>query len=67
MNIHLSFAPKLLDKNAAAYYLSTSTRKLDELQALGKVTPRALGNKRVYLRDELDDFASSLGEWKATA
>ncbi|GAA3510359.1 hypothetical protein GCM10022234_00800 [Aeromicrobium panaciterrae] len=63
MNVTIGFPPKLMEKQTAALYLSTSTRKLDELQSQGVITPRKLGNKRVYVRDELDTYAESLPEW----
>ena len=65
MTTHASFAPALMDKNTAAWYLNISLRKLDTLQAQGRITPLALDGKRQYNREELDAYARSLPEWKS--
>ena len=57
------YPPRLLSREDAADYLSISARKLDELQAQGRVIPKALDGRRVYLRDDLDAFARALPDW----
>jgi len=64
MNLHMSFAPKLMGEEAAAFYLDISIRKLAQLQAQGRLIPKALDNKRGFLRDDLDAFAESLPDWE---
>lgn len=61
----LSFPPVLLSREEAAAYLADiSVRKLDELQAQGRIIPKALDGKRGYLREDLDEFARSLPDWE---
>lgn len=65
MTAHLAYAPVLLGRDEAAAYLGgISIRKLDELQAQGRIIPKALDGRRVYARDELDRFAATLPDWK---
>lgn len=59
-----AFAPKLLNRQQACWYLGDiSPRKLDQLQAEGHISPKALGGVRGYLRDDLDRLAESLKDW----
>ena len=61
----LSFPPRLLSREDAAAYLGgISVRKLDELQAQGRIIPKALDGRRGYLRDDLDEFARGLPDWE---
>lgn len=55
--------PVLFDVESAATYLSISVRKLAEYQAAGLIIPKAIGTKRVYHRDDLEDFAKRLPDW----
>ena len=60
----LPYPPILLSREEAAAYLAgISPRKLDELQAQGRIIPKALDGRRGYLRDDLDAFARSLPDW----
>ena len=63
LSSHVTFAPALMDKHTAAWYIGISLRKLDQLQAENRITPKALDGKRLYSRDELDVYARSLPEW----
>ena len=55
--------PALFDVDSAAEYLAMSTRKLAEYQAAGLIIPKQVGNKRVYHRDDLEEFAKRLPDW----
>lgn len=58
------WTPILFSREDAAIYLGgISVRKLDELQAQRRIVPRALDGRRVYLRDELEEFARGLPGW----
>lgn len=59
------FAPVVMEKSQAAFYLSVSSRKFDDLIAQGRVTPYRLDGKRVFKRDDLDEIARELPEWKS--
>jgi len=58
----IEFAPALMTRDIAAFYLSMSTRDLDRLRDAGHLT--AVGDsKRVkYLKKDLDAYAESLPE-----
>lgn len=64
MNRNAAYAPALMGEDAAAYYLDISTRKLNELQAQGRLIPKKLDGKRGFLRSDLDTFAESLPDWE---
>lgn len=60
--IRIEFAPALMTREIAAYYLSMSTRELDLLKNRGVIT--AYGNsKRVkFKKTDLDDYIERLPE-----
>lgn len=60
--MRIEFAPALMTREIAAFYLSMSTRDLDRLRDAGHIT--AVGDsKRVkYLKKDLDAYADSLPE-----
>ena len=61
------FAPALMNREQACWYLGDiSPRKLDRLQAEGRVIPKALDGTRGYLRADLDALAEGLKDWGAT-
>jgi hypothetical protein len=65
VSARLTFVPVLLCREDAAAYLGDiSTRKLDELQAQGRLIPKKLDGRRVYLRADLDEFGESLPDWE---
>lgn len=64
MNLNLAFAPVLMSEEMAAYYLGISPRKLNALQAQGRIIPKQLDGKRGFLRSDLDEFAESLPDWE---
>lgn len=57
--------PVLFEAHAAAEYLAMSPRKLAEYQAAGEIIPRQIGAKRVYHRDDLEEFAARLPDWSS--
>ncbi len=60
----LPYPPILLCREEAAAYLAQiSPRKLDALQAEGRIIPKALDGRRGYLREDLDAFARALPDW----
>lgn len=58
------FAPALLEKSAAAFYISVKERKFDDFVSRGLLTPYRLDGKKVYRREDLDALADSLPEWE---
>ncbi|MDI2097994.1 hypothetical protein [Ruicaihuangia caeni] len=62
MIIQYQFPPALMTREIAAYYISGSLRDVDELRAMGEITP--VGNqKRVKFRkDDLDAYIAALPE-----
>lgn len=64
MNARFMFAPKLMDTDTAGYYLGVSDRQIEKLQKLGDLTPVANGGKKVFLREDLDEYAEGLPEWR---
>jgi hypothetical protein len=65
MTTRAYYPPVLLDRERAADYLSVSPRKLDEIQAAGELIPKKHGSKRLYLREDLEEFAGRLPDWEA--
>lgn len=65
MTGHFAFAPAVMEKQMAAFYISVSPRKFDQLLAEKRITPHRLDGKKVYKRDDLDALVSGLPEWEA--
>ncbi|KQY58905.1 hypothetical protein ASD11_04560 [Aeromicrobium sp. Root495] len=63
MSTHFAFAPAVMEKPMAAFYISVSTRKFEQMIAQGRITPYRLDGKKVYNRDELDELVAELPEW----
>lgn len=59
-----AFAPAVMEEPMAAFYISVSPRKLQQMAAAGRVTRYRLDGKKVYKRDELDLLVSALPEWR---
>lgn len=64
MTIRPAYAPILMGDEEAAFYLSISPRQLARFQAESLIIPRALGGKRGFLREDLDEFARNLPDWE---
>lgn len=56
------FAPKLMSKDIAAFYLSMSTRDIDRLRESGHITPVGDSKRVKFLKEDLDAYAESLPE-----
>lgn len=65
MNASFAFAPAVMEKQMAAFYISVSTRKFEQLLSEQRITPHRLDGKKVYRRDDLDAFVADLPEWEA--
>jgi excisionase family DNA binding protein len=51
--------PILIGKKEAAASLSISVRFLEKLTRMGKIKPVRIGDRVLFLRDGLEDFARS--------
>lgn len=67
MSINFAFAPVVMEKSMAAFYISVSPRKFDQLVAEKRITPHRLDGKKVYKRDDLDGLVSDLPEWEVAS
>lgn len=65
MTALFAFAPAVMEKATAAYYISVSPRKFEQLLAEKRITPHRLDGKKVYKREDLDTLAASLPEWES--
>lgn len=63
MSVDVRAWPGLMSRNTAAAYLDCSTRHLDQLQALGKITPSKADAGKRFTIEELDRYRLSLEEW----
>lgn len=63
----VAFAPGLLQRDEAAFYLNLSTRKFNDLIQRGDVVAVRLDGKKLYRRVDLDELIDGLPEWEATA
>lgn len=61
------FAPGLLQRDEAAYYLNLSSRKFNDLIQRGDVIAVRLDGKKLYRRADLDELIEALAEWSETA
>lgn len=62
-----TFAPVVMEKPMAAFYISVSARKFDQLVAEKRITAHRLDGKKVYKRDDLDAIADALPEWEVAS
>lgn len=60
--MRIEFAPALMTRDQAAYYLSMSTRELDRLRQTGELIPRSSGKNVRYTKAELDAYVERLPE-----
>ncbi len=67
MTAQFTFAPAVMEKQMAAFYISVSTRKFEQLIAENRITPHRLDGKKVYRRDDLDALVADLPEWAGAA
>ena len=59
-----TYPPGAFSKTEAAYYLGISVRTLDQLQAQGRIIPREVGAKRLFLKTDLDAWLDGLPDWE---
>ena len=65
--IRVEFAPRLMDRNLAAYYVCNgSLRDLDRLREQKIITPKGAGRNVMYDKSDLDAYADTLVERPAT-
>jgi len=65
--IRVEFAPRLMDRALAAYYVCNgSLRDLDRLREQKIITPRGHGRNVMYDKADLDAYADTLIERPAT-
>lgn len=65
--IRVEFAPRLMDRNLAAYYVCNgSLRDLDRLREQKIITPKGEGRNVMYDKSDLDAYADTLLERPAT-
>lgn len=65
--IRVEFAPRLMDRNLAAYYVCNgSLRDLDRLREQKIITPKGEGRNVMYDKSDLDAYADTLVERPAT-
>jgi hypothetical protein len=62
-----AFAPVVMEKSMAAFYISVSPRKFDQLLSEQRITPHRFDGKKVYKRDDLDALAAELPEWQVAS
>lgn len=67
MSSRTPYPPAGFNRDDAAEYLSVSVRTLDDIQATGNLIPKRLGARRVYLREDLEEFLRQLPDWERQA
>jgi hypothetical protein len=60
--LRVEFAPALMDRQTAAYYLSMSLRELDSLREKNHITPVGEGRRVKYRKSELDAYVERIVE-----
>ena len=60
--IRIEFAPALMTREIAAYYISASLRELDGLREARIITPLGEGRRVKYRKSELDAYIETLVE-----
>ncbi|MFJ4173428.1 helix-turn-helix domain-containing protein [Microbacterium sp. NPDC089696] len=61
-NMRIEFAPALMTRELAAYYLSMSVRELDLLKNQGHLTAYGEGKRIKFKRSDLDEYIEALPE-----
>ena len=60
--LRIEFAPAVMPREVAAYYIGRSLRELDDLRAQGKITAHGPGKRIYFKKEELDRWISELPE-----
>lgn len=61
-NIRIEFAPALMTRELAAFYISGSLRELDTLRETKEITPVGEGRRVKYRKSELDAYIDRIAE-----
>ena len=64
--MRIEFAPALMTRETAAYYIDGSLRDIDRLREQKKITPVGEGRRVKYRKSELDAWIASLPERRAS-
>ncbi len=64
--IRVEFAPRMMTREQAAYYLSLSLRDLDVLREQKEITPKGRGRRVLYDKVDLDRVADRMPERPAS-
>jgi hypothetical protein len=60
--IRIEFAPALMTREIAAFYISKSLRELDVLREQKEITPVGDGRRVMYRKSELESWIDNLKE-----
>jgi len=64
--MRIEFAPALMTRELAAYYISGSLRDLDRLRESKELTPVGEGRRVMYRKSELDTYIEKIKERDAS-
>lgn len=62
MSIRIEFAPALMTRELAAYYIAGSLRDVDDLRARGEITPVGSSKRVKFRKSDLDEWIARLPE-----
>ena len=65
-NLRIEFAPALMTREVAAFYLSGSLRDIDVLREQKEITPVGKGRRVKYRKSELDSYIDRIAERPAS-
>lgn len=65
-SVRVEFAPALMTREIAAYYISGSLRDLDRLRETKEITPVGEGRRVKYRKTELDAYIARIAERPAS-
>lgn len=64
--LRIEFAPALMTRELAAYYISGSLRDLDRLRESKEITPVGEGRRVKYRKEDLDAYVAKVKERAAS-
>ena len=64
--LRMEFAPALMTRETAAYYIDGSLRDIDRLRETKEITPVGTGRRVKYRKSELDAYIAKIAERPAT-
>jgi hypothetical protein len=64
--LRIEFAPALMTRETAAYYIDGSIRDIDRLRESKTITPVGEGRRVKYRKTELDKYIASIAERPST-